>query len=173
MARRIVESPPTGETFIFDDDWNEPDGRVRRIEYVLQPGRTVPAHFHPGTAQSFAVTSGVLTVTVNGKTTVLGAGDEMVGGPGDIHAQRNDGDVPVVSVEGYDPPIDIEPFFTVLPHAVASGNPLKMGVFFGDFLPINANVGLPLRIMIAAMAPLGRLFGFRRWYRDRLPVRQS
>jgi hypothetical protein len=56
MARRIVQSESTGETFTFDDVWNEPDGRVRQLGYELAPTRRVPPHAHPQTAQSFEVT---------------------------------------------------------------------------------------------------------------------
>lgn len=173
MARRIVESPPTGETFVFDDDWNEADGRVRRIEYVLQPGKSVPAHYHPGVAQTFEVVSGALTISLAGETRILQAGERATSGPGDIHTQRNDGTVPMTGVEGYDPSLDIEPFFTVLPQAIASGNPLKMAVFFADHAAVNRNIGLPLKLMVAVMAPLGRLLGYGGWYRDLVPVRRA
>lgn len=171
MTRRTVESAPTGETFVFDDDWNTADGRVRRIEYVLAPGKSVPPHFHAATAQSFEVVSGVLHVKVNGQTRALGAGDRIATGPGDMHAQWNAGAEAVRAIEGYDPPIDIEPFFTVMPHAIASRNPLKIAIFFSDHRAVSDTDSLPMKIFIAVFAPLGRLFGLSRWYREFLPQR--
>ncbi len=165
MARRIVESAPTGETFVFDDDWNTADGRVRRLEYELKPGSGAPPHFHPGAAQTFDVVSGALHIRVNGKVQVLRAGDRATTGPGDVHAQWNEGPEIVRAVEGYDPPVDIEPFFTVLPHAIGSRNPLKMAVVFADFRAVSGPGNLPLTLMTTVLAPLGRLFGYDGWYK--------
>lgn len=166
MARRTVESAPTGETFVFDDAWNEPDGRVRRLEYVLLPKASAPPHFHPGAAQSFEVLSGTLHIKVNGKVRVLEAGDRAVTGLGETHAQWNEGPEPVRAIEGYNPPIAIELFFTILPHAIGSRNPLKIAVFFSDFRSVSGPGTLPLRISIALLAPIGRLCGFKGWYRN-------
>ena len=165
MARRIVESAPTGETFVFDDDWIDAQGRTRQIEYALRPGARVPRHSHPGVAQLFEVLAGRLHVEVNGQVTVLGPGDRVATGAGETHAQWNEGPDPVQAIEGYDPPIAIEPFFTVLPHAVGSRNPLKMAVFFSDFREINLAADAPLKLMIALFNPLGRLLGLTGWYR--------
>jgi quercetin dioxygenase-like cupin family protein len=165
VARRIIESPPTGETFIFDDDWNAPDGRVRQLEYVLKSKCAVPPHFHPDTAQSFEVISGTLHIRVNGQTRVLGPGETTRTGVGDIHAQWNEGPDPVRVVEAYDPPLDIEPFFTGLAHAIGSRNPLKIAVFFADFSAVSRPGNAPLKLLTTVMAPLGRLVGLGGWHR--------
>ena len=47
MARRIVQISYTGARFVFDDSWNDPDGRVQQLEYVLQPNSKVPEHLIP------------------------------------------------------------------------------------------------------------------------------
>jgi quercetin dioxygenase-like cupin family protein len=164
MARRTVESPVTGETFVFDDAWNEPDGRVRRLEYALAPNKPVPPHSHPATAQSFAVVSGTLHIRVNGEARVLSAGETAATKPGDTHAQWNEGPQTVRVVEGYDPPLAIEPFFTVLPHAIASRNPFKIAVFFADFRAVSAPATFGQKAFIGAFAVLGRTLGYARWY---------
>jgi len=171
MSRRIVESSPTGETFVFDDDWNEADGRVRRLEYFVTSGKAVPLHFHPRTAQSFEVISGRLHVKVAGHTRVLEPGVRIATGHGEVHSQWNESAVPVHAIEEYDPPIDVEPFFTIMPRALASRNPLKIAVFFADFNHVTTPASLPMKAFIAIFAPIGRLFGLKRWYRDFLPRR--
>jgi quercetin dioxygenase-like cupin family protein len=171
MARRIVNSAPTGETFVFDDAWNEPDGQVRRIEYQILPGKKVPLHRHPGTVQTFEVIAGVLQVRVDGKARALQAGERAATGEGSVHTQWNDGPDTVFAVETYEPAIAIEPFFTILPHAIASGNPFKIAVFFADFRTVTAPSGLAERFLITCVAPLARLFGFGRWYEGVLPRR--
>jgi hypothetical protein len=47
---------------VFGDAWTEPDGRVRRLEYHLLPGKAVPLHHHPGSVRTFEVVAGVLHV---------------------------------------------------------------------------------------------------------------
>ena len=164
MARRTVESRVTGETFVFDDAWNEPDGRVRQLEYFLNPNKPVPLHFHPATAQSFAVISGTLHIRVNGAQRTLCAGESASTMPGDTHTQWNEGPEIVRVMEGYDPPLAIEPFFTVLPHAIASRNPFKIAVFFADFRAVSAPGTLSLRLFVGVFSVLGRGLGFARWY---------
>ena len=164
MARRTVQSDATGETFIFDDAWNEPDGRVRQLEYELAPNKPVPPHAHPDTAQIFEVVEGVLSIRVGGRVSKLNPGEAAATGPGETHAQWNDGPERVRAVERYAPPLAIEPFFTVLPHAIGSGNPFKIAVFFSDFKAVSTPGTLGLRLFIGLFAPLGRLIGFARWY---------
>jgi quercetin dioxygenase-like cupin family protein len=171
MARRTVVSAATGETFVFDDAWNEPDGRVRRLEYRIEPGKKVPLHCHPGAAQTFEVVSGVLHVRVGGKVRALKAGERAATAVGDVHTQWNEGPAATVAVETYEPAIAIEPFFTVLPHAIASANPFKIAVFFADFQTVSAASGPAQWFLIACVAPLGRLFGLTRWYEPLLPKR--
>lgn len=170
MGRRIVQSSNTGEQFVFDDSWNDPDGRVRKLEYVLQPNSKVPAHRHPATSQSFEVLSGTLHVRVNGGVAwALNSGDKATTGVDGIHAQWNEGPGPTTVVESYDPPLDIEPFFTVMTHAMASKNLLKQAVFFADFQNISSIESRPLRLLVTVLAPLGRLVGLTRWYAPLLP----
>jgi quercetin dioxygenase-like cupin family protein len=164
MSRRVVESVRTGETFIFDDDWNDAEGRVRQLEYELKGHRQVPRHFHPKTAQSFEVLSGTLWVRVGRQRFVLRPGERIETQPGDVHAQWNDNAAPVRVIERYDPPLDIEPFFTLLPRAAASRNPLKRAVFRSDFRAISRGRGLWRRLSTLVLAPLGRLAGLSRWY---------
>ena len=164
MARRVIESEPTGETFTFDDEWNEADGRVRRILYTLKPSKPVPSHSHPRTAQSFDVLSGRLNVKMNGRVQVLGPGERAKTGAGDIHCQWNEGPDIASVIESYDPPLAIEPFFTILPHAIASANPFKIAVFLADFRAVSAPATVGQRLFIATFAPVGRLLGFGRWY---------
>jgi len=164
MARRIVQSESTGETFTFDDVWNEPDGRVRQLGYELAPNRRVPPHAHPQTAQSFEVTEGVLGIRVHGTVLKLSPGQSASTGPGEVHAQWNEGPAPARVIERYSPPLAIEPFFTVLPRAIASRNPFKIAIFFADFRDVSTPGTVGQRLFIGLFAPFGRLLGFGRWY---------
>jgi mannose-6-phosphate isomerase-like protein (cupin superfamily) len=170
MARRIVQSPQTGEQLVFDDSWNDPDGRVRQIEYVLEPNSKGREHHRPATSQSFEVLSGTLHVRVNGgDALVLNAGDKAETGVDGIHVQWNEGPGPTTVIESYDPPLDVEPFFTVLAHAAATKNLLKKAVFASDFQSISCVTSRPVRLLVTVLAPLGRLVGLTRWYASLLP----
>jgi Cupin domain len=170
MARRIVQGSQTGERFVFDDSWNDLHGRVMHLEYVLQPNCKVADHYHPATSQTFEVLSGTLHVRVSGRDPlVLNRGDRATTGVDGVHTQWNEGPHPVTVKESYDPPLDIEPFFTVLPHAMASKNPLKRAVFASDFDSITALASKPGQFAVAVLAPLGRLFGLAHWYEPLLP----
>ena len=170
MGRRIVQSSRTGEQFVFDDSWNDPDGRVRQLEYVLEPNSKVPEHRHPATSQSFEVLSGTLHVRVDrGEALVLKPGDKATTGVDGVHTQWNEGPEPTTVVESYDPPLDIEPFFTVMTQAMASKNLLKQAVFFSDFQTISSIESRPLRLLVTLLAPLGRFVGLTRWYAPLLP----
>lgn len=155
----------TGETFIFDDEWNDPDGRVRQIEYELKGNRRVPPHFHPKTAQSFEVLSGILCVQVGRQKLIVRPGEQVSTRPGEVHAQWNESAWPVRMIERYDPPLDIEPFFTALSRAATSRNPLKLALFRSDFRAISERRGLRARLLTSILARVGRLVGLSGWYR--------
>jgi quercetin dioxygenase-like cupin family protein len=146
MARRVVDSQATGEIFTFDDAWLDEHGRVKQVEYELRAGHAVPPHFHPGIVQNFRVISGMLNISCEADTRVLKAGEEFATPPGAMHAQWNDGPEMARVLEGYEPPLDIEPFFTALGAAVASRNLLKMAVFFSDFRAISWTASLGPRL---------------------------
>jgi hypothetical protein len=140
------------------------------MEYVLQPNSKVGDHHHPATSQSFEVLAGTLHVRVNGgEVLVLNSGDKATTGVDGIHSQWNEGPEPVTVIESYDPPLDIEPFFTVMTQALASKNLLKQAVFFSDFRSISSLASKPLQLLVTVLAPLGRLVGLTRWYASLLP----
>jgi hypothetical protein len=140
------------------------------MEYVLQPNSKVAEHRHPATSQTFEVLSGTLHVRVNrGEVLVLNSGDTAATGVDGIHTQWNEGPGPTTVIESYDPPLDIEPFFSVMTQAMASKNLLKQAVFFADFQSISSIESKPLRLLVTVLAPVGRLVGLTRWYAPLLP----
>ena len=165
MARRVVNSERTGETFVFDDDWNEPDGRVRQLEYTLAPKKRVPPHAHPETAQVFEVLAGELTIRVGREAArTLTPGERASTAQGQSHSQWNEGTEVARAMERYEPPLAIEALFTAIPQAIESSNPFKIAVLLADFGRVSRVDNLGMRIFIGAFAPLGRLFGFGGWY---------
>lgn len=164
MARRVVESGPTGETFTFDDDWNDAEGRVGRLEFTIAPKSHVPAHAHPGTVETFAVVSGVLSVKTGERTLRLGPGDRAATAPGETHSLWNEGTETAHVIGAYNPPIAIEPYFTAIPSALESKNPMKIAVLWSEFSEVTRPKG-GIGVFVAVFGFLGRLVGLGGWYR--------
>jgi len=168
MARRTIESVRTGETFIFSDDWNDAEGRVGRMECELKGHVLVPRHSHPGVAKTVEVQSGLLGLRARRKTWFLRPGEQYRVEAGYVHALWNESAAPVRFVQRYDPPLAIEPFYTVLPHAMGGANPFKRAIFLADFRGVSRRRGVRAMLFVTIFAPLGRLFGLSRWYRGYL-----
>ena len=164
MSKRIVYCDDSGQVFTFSDDWNTDDGKVKKLKYKLAPGKSVLPHIHPGTSQYFRVLSGQLTIRNGFKKMILTTGQEVKTGIGGQHSQCNDTSEEVEVEEGYEPPIDIEPFFTALPHAQKSRNFLKIMVFFSDFSHVVTSKSLLARMIIKFFGCVGNIFGYRNWY---------
>ena len=174
MAIREVFNPATGERFWFDDAQCDDAGRVRQLRYELAPGNTVPMHRHPGTAQRFEVVSGCLHVETAAGVCALQAGEQLACEPGDAHRQWNAGTVPVVAIDGYEPPLDIEPFFTEMAAMGACGdlkpggaprNIFKFAVFVHDHAAVTRIASPAAAAAVATLAALARFAGLARWYR--------
>ena len=164
MTERVITSLASGQVFIFSDAWNTPEGRVRQLKYTLNPGKSVAPHIHPNSSQFFRVINGELSVRADGKKIKLLPGDEVKSSHNGEHAQWNDGREPVVVIEGYEPPIDIEPFFTVLPHAIESKNLLKIFVFLSDFDFVVTSRWRFAKNITKFIGFLGKLSGYKKWY---------
>ena len=164
MSTRIVESPKTKEIFTFKDEWNTPDGLVNQLQYEMRPGGKVHKHLHPNTTQWFEVVSGELTVFADGKTLTLKPGQKIETTNGGIHAQKNKGQDVTVVLEGYNPPINIEPFFTLLPKVFESKNPLKICVFFDDHRDVVSSKSISFKYIVPFLAKIGRIIGYEKWY---------
>lgn len=165
MARRVVNCEASGETFTFDDDWNDPDGRVGRLEFTIAPKSRVPPHVHPNTAETFAVVSGELSLKIGERTLKLGPGGRAATRPGEVHVLWNEGTEVAHVIGGYNPPIAIEPYFAAIPQALASRDPLKIAVLWAEFKRVTQPGTVPLRLFVTTFAALGRLLGLSGWYR--------
>ena len=174
MSTREVFNPATGERFWFSDETNDAAGRVRSLRYELLPGNAVPFHYHPGHAQRFEVLAGQLHIRVDAKVHVLTAGQSATCAPSQAHTQWNEGPDPVLAVEHYEPPLDIEPFFThlatlgergELKPGGAPANPLKFATFVADFRDVTRLASPPLAALVRVLGLVGRCIGLRGWYK--------
>lgn len=154
MACRTISSKTTKEIFVFKDEWNTTDGRVKQLQYPMKPGAKVRAHYQPDTSQWFEVVSGELTVTVDRITQVLKNGDRLETKPGAEHAQRNNSKKDVVVLEGHNPPLNIEPFFTELPSILESKNPVTICQFFTKYKSVVSSKSMSFNYLVPLIAKL-------------------
>lgn len=165
MAKRVVESKKTGEIFVFNDNWNTPSGLVKQLQYEIKPGAKVFKHFHPNTSQWFEVLSGELEVKVGGQKQTLKPGKRIQTKIGETHSQRNKSKKVTIVQEGYNPPIDIEPFFTYLPKALESKNLFKIFLFFHDHSHIVSSNTFTFRYIVPTFAWTAKKLGYGSWYK--------
>lgn len=161
MARRVVVSEPTDETFIFDDDWNDAEGRVHRLDFSIGTTGRVPLHAHPGTSETFEVVSGVLSLRIGGRALKLGPGERVATAPGEAHSLWNEGPERTSVMTWYDPPLAIEPFFTAIPAAIASKSPFRLAVLWADHRAVSQPKSLAVGLFVTVFGALGRLIHAR------------
>lgn len=164
MFERIINCEKSGQVFIFSDQWNTEVGKVKQLKYKIAPGKKVLPHMHPGARQTFKVLSGELMIRSGFNKRKVLAGEEVRTEVSGLHSQWNNTSSFVEVLEGYEPAIDIEPFFTVLPHAESSNSFFKFVVFLSDFSYVVTSKSLLVRSMISALGKLGNICGHRYWY---------
>lgn len=163
MSQRVVNCEKSGQVFTFSDEWNTSDGKVKQLSYKIAPGKSVLPHMHPGALQSFQVLSGKLSVRVGFKKKIISGGEVVHTQLGDQHSQWNDTKETVVVLEGYEPALDIEPFFTILQHA-ENENFLKKMVFFSDFAFVVTSKSNLVKLIIWGLGKVGNMMGYQFWY---------
>jgi quercetin dioxygenase-like cupin family protein len=97
--RRIV-NPVQGDAVTFLET-SEESGGVRSLgELEVAPGGKVAPHYHRSYSEHFKVTSGHLTVMVDGEDRILGPGEEAIVPAGTLHGWSNtSGETAVAEVE--------------------------------------------------------------------------
>lgn len=167
MAIETLENPVTGETMRV----LESSADTFVIEYALRPHGQIPLeHFHPNVEQEFAVRSGEMHVTVDGKHHVVKAGETKTSPPDSVHFQWNPCDEEVVAVETYRPAGRNHAFFKTLfrlardGYTDANGMPnffYRVALFYEYKDTIRPADNVP-RLMISALGPLATLLGYRK-----------
>ena len=167
MAEEILENPVTGETMRILESTSE----TFVIEYALKPrGEIALEHFHPGISQEISVRSGEMHVTVNGEHKIIEAGASLTAPPSAHHFQWNPGDVEAVAVETYRPGGRNHNFFRTLFGVAKDGRTDEHGMpslllramIFSEFKDTIRPISVRARLLIAALAPISRMLGYRR-----------
>ncbi|MFC4550290.1 MULTISPECIES: cupin domain-containing protein [Halorussus] len=180
MARRgeTIANPATGERIEFRATASDTDGEAVRFDYYLEPGGFATgkrAHVHPRQEERLSVESGALGVRIDGDEWTATPGTKFSVLPGTAHTVWNAGDTEMHAVVELRPALDAEAFFETTfglardGKTTKNGNPglLQFAVLadaFGDKFRFAA-VPAPLqRALATALAPAGRLAGYRSRY---------
>lgn len=173
-AERRFENPATRESCLFRTITGIGGHDVLEMEYTIGVGGArVPEHAHPHATQRIRVLKGLLGLKVRGEVRLLTEGMEAVLPPNTNHSQWNAGDVPVVTVEQMDPPMEFEAFFESYCGLGANGrlrpdgNPfsfLQTVAWLFEFRE-TTSIAPPARYgmlaLFGALYPVARLLGYR------------
>src|ERR1044071_1085199 len=86
VAGQTIENPQTGERLVFHTTATQTGGEYTEVEGVIAPGGHLPsAHKHPNQTERFEITSGTLTLKVDGQKIEAKAGDVITIEPGQSH----------------------------------------------------------------------------------------
>jgi mannose-6-phosphate isomerase-like protein (cupin superfamily) len=174
MARtgEVIRNPATGETVTFLVTTADSDGRFLRLEMT---GEKVTAlmHQHPRLGERWELREGSVHFEVGGVEQLLEAPAELSIPPGTPH--RFWSDTPLRTVVTQEPAGRFEEFMETIYALAAAGktdskgrpNPLRAAVIAREHLDDYALPWPPVavqRVLFAALAPLGRLLGYRAHY---------
>jgi mannose-6-phosphate isomerase-like protein (cupin superfamily) len=177
-AGKALENPTTGERLVFRRTARETDGEVLEYEIVFTPrGFGAQEHLHPHQQERHEVLEGELGIVVAGRERRLAPGDVEVVPAGTPHRIFALGDRPVRGVFESRPALRSEQLAETLfglgrdgkLNAKGNPNPLQLAVIGREFAEEGRATRPPAavqRVLLAPLAALGRLLGYRGTYRE-------
>lgn len=182
MATRVkiqagdeIVNQRTGQRMVFRTTAGDTGGRELIIECSNPPHRAgapqEPLHTHPRQTKRFSVTEGKLTVEVDGKETVLSAGDEMTIAPHEVHRFWNAGEADVRYGQEFRPALRSAEFFVTLFALERDGklngkgmpSPLQLartGERFQHEIMVTSPPPWLQRVVFTIVSPIARLLGY-------------
>ena len=172
----VWENPVTLERgVIVDLPWLNDEGRAVAVLTAVPGTRVACEHMHPALVERFSVEDGELTVLLDGRKSVLGAGEQAEIQPGVWHDWWNEGDrTAIVRVEitpGERFVHLIETLFGLARegHVNKRGmpHPLQLALFateFSDVMVLRKPPPAVQRVLFSILAPLARRRGYRATY---------
>ncbi len=181
----VIDNPVTGERIEFRS--TAAGGGPLRFDYSLAPGGFAVGkvdHVHPRQEERIEVREGELGVRIDGDEWTATRGTRFVIPPETPHFIWNDGASELHARVEVEPPLNMETLFETTFGLARDGEtdrrgipaPLQAAVIADEFSEelVLAFVPAPLqRAGVAALAPLGRLAGYRARYArysDRAPA---
>jgi quercetin dioxygenase-like cupin family protein len=186
VVGQTIENPISGERITWRETAVSSGGELLAFDLELQPGAAVAAeHLHLRQEERFAVAAGTIGLSVSGRETALGPGEEVIVPPGTAHHWWNGGDEGAVVGVELRPALESEVFFETLfglardGKTNAKGIPglLQIAVAYADLGESCSRLTRPpvsvQRLVLTPLAPIGRMLGRRATYPAYSPDRQS
>jgi quercetin dioxygenase-like cupin family protein len=167
MDDEILENPVTGESMRIVESTTQ----AFKAQYALRPHGEIPGeHFHPHEEQVITILSGEMHLRINGEHRILRAGQSAMVPPGARHFQWNPCDAEAVVIEELRPAGRIHDFFKILFRLAQDGRTdvkgypslLWSAALFSEFIDTIRPASLGLRLLIAVLAPVASMLGYRR-----------
>jgi quercetin dioxygenase-like cupin family protein len=170
-------NPATGLRTLFRQTAEETNGELLQVDWIAAgPWTTGPDHVHPLQDERFEVLSGRLGLRVNGVEHVHEPGDVIVAPAGAPHAAWNAGSEEVHVLVDFRPALRTAIAFETLAGLAQDGkttsagapkNPFRLALVLRHFEAEIYLVRPPLavqRVVLGALAAVGRLLGYRPEY---------
>jgi quercetin dioxygenase-like cupin family protein len=174
---QAIENPIGGERIVWRETAASSAGELLAFDLELAPGAAVAAeHRHLRQEERFAISSGTIGLSVSGKESRLGPGEEAVVPRGTPHHWWNAEDEPAVVRVEIRPALETEVFFETLfglardGKTDAKGIPglLQIAVAYAELGESCSRLTRPplwvQRLVLTPLAPIGRLLGRRAAY---------
>jgi quercetin dioxygenase-like cupin family protein len=170
----VIENPVTGETMTFLRTGTETAGQLLRIDMAVRPGGFVATeHIHPHQEERFQITSGHITLRVDGEERRYSAGEHITIPAGTPHVWWNSGKDDLRVILEFRPAGRFAEFVTTFFALARAGktnrhglpmNPLQLGVTFAAYRDVIRGTRPPRavqQVLFAVLDPIGRLLGYR------------
>jgi quercetin dioxygenase-like cupin family protein len=170
-------NPATGLRTVFRQTAEETNGELLQVDWIAAgPWTTGPDHIHPLQDERFEVVSGSLGLRVNGVEHVLEPGDVVVAQAGAPHAAWNAGSDEVHALVDFRPALRTETAFETLAGLAQDGMTTSAGApknlfrlalvlrHFEDEIYLARPPLAVQRVLLGAVAAVGRLLGYRPEY---------
>ena len=168
-----IENPVTGEAMTFLLTGRETAGELLRIDMNVRPGGFVAGeHVHPHQEERFQITSGQITLCVDGQERRYVKGDHVTIPAGTPHLWWNSGADDLRVILEFRPAGRFAEFITTFFALAQAGktnrrglptDPLQLGVTFAEYRDVLFATRPPFavqQVLFGVLAPLGRLLGY-------------
>ena len=155
---------PAGMRLVFEETSDTTGGELVRVRAFHPPaGEKPPAHCHPLQEERFEVVSGQIAARLDGDERTYSAGETFVVSPETVHTMWNPGPEPTELLWDTRPALKTGEFFERI-WVLGKPSPLEFAVLartYEDEFRLAKPPRAVQRVAFGALAPLGRLRGYR------------
>jgi quercetin dioxygenase-like cupin family protein len=172
-----LENARTGERLVVQRGSEDTNGEHLVGDLFVAPGgRVALPHYHPSLEERFEVVAGRIGFLLDGREQIGEPGKKIVVPPRTVHDWWNAGDTEVHVLGDVRGPVHrfermLETFWGLGSDGKTNRkgvpNLLQLAVLMSEYDDVMRLVKPPRivqKLLFGALAPLGRLFGYRSWY---------